>query len=237
MSDKTQAEEAANKDIAERKAKLELTFEEKVEQLVRFMQFEPLIRELDYQILVSCTDRVGLSELEERIASWPAFRAATRDQYALITELVNHHGLELFELDEAGNTVFEADKSGLTENEADDLVASFAYQITAVGKEAAAQLDPERRFRALLDGAPARRDAYLSIVGFLQDKHSFAEVDAFLRRQAVAGLSRTAGDGGVQSSVFVDKLERAGALFYDGGWQATEAGLKVAADATSVPRA
>ncbi|WP_270299375.1 hypothetical protein [Eggerthella sinensis] len=53
----------------------------------------------------------------------------------------------------------------------------------------------------------------------------------------MAGLSREAGDGGVQPSVFVDKLERAGALFYDGGWQATEAGLKVAADATCAARA
>ena len=228
MSDKTQADESANKDIAEKKAKPDLTFEEKVEQLVRFMQFEPLIRELDYQILVSCAERVGLSELEKRIASWPAFKAATRDQHALITELVNHHGLELFELDEAGKVVREADKAGLTENEVDDLVAGFAYRITAVGKE---------RFRALLDDAPARRDAYLSIVGFLRDKHSFADVDVFLRGQAVAGLSREAGDGGVQPSVFVDKLERAGALFYDGGWQATEAGLKVAADATCAARA
>ncbi|QOS69659.1 hypothetical protein GS424_007435 [Eggerthella guodeyinii] len=237
MSDKTHADEPANKDIAEKKAEPDLTFEEKVERLVRFMQFEPLIRELDYQILVSCAERVGLSELEERIASWPAFKAATRDQFALITELANHHGLELFELDEAGNPVLEADKAGLTENEVDDLVAGFAYRITAVGKEAAERLDPERRFRALLDDAPARRDAYLSIVGFLRDKHSFADVDAFLRGQAVVGLSREAGDGGVQPSVFVDKLERAGALFYDGGWQATEAGLKVAADATSAARA
>ncbi|MEG0418890.1 hypothetical protein [Gordonibacter sp.] len=232
MSDSALAEEAANKDIAHKKAIPERTFEQKVADLIRFVQFEPLIRELDYKILAWCDERRGLSDLEERIATWPEFKAATRDQYSLVNELANHYGLEFFELDEVGNPVLEEDKAGLTENEVDDLVAGFAYRTTEVGKEVVTQLDPRKRMRELLDSSSDRRAVYLAIVEFLHNKHSFADVDAFVRASGVVGLSSAAGDGGVQPSVFVDKLERAGALYYDRGWQATEAGKDVATDAS-----
>ncbi|WP_080797585.1 hypothetical protein [Arabiibacter massiliensis] len=224
MSDIAQADVPANKDLADRKAACEPTFDEKVNGLMRFIHFEPLIRELDYQVLLYCTERKGLSDIEEHLASLPEFKAATRDQYSLITELVHHHGLEFFELDEAGNPVGEADKAGLTENEVDDLVAGYAYRTTEAGLEVAARMDPARRLADLLEAEPHRRDAYLALLEFLQEAHSFAQVDGFLRGCNVAELARQAGDGGVQPSVFVDKLERAGVIIYDGGWQATEAG-------------
>lgn len=66
---------------------------------------------------------------------------ATRDQFALVSELVDHGGLALFELDAAGNVVTEADTEGLTENEIDDLVASFAYETTEVGRAVAERLN------------------------------------------------------------------------------------------------
>lgn len=226
MSDNAFAEEAVNKDVAVKKEHEELSFEEKVADLMRFVQFEPLIREIDYKVLVYCFERRGLSDIEEHIAGMPEFKSATRDQYSLVTELVRHHGLAFFELDAAGNQVTEEDKKGLTENEVDDLVEGFAYRTTDVGREAAARLDPRRRLAELLEAVPRRRDAYAALLAFVRDKRSFAQIDSFMRTCDVAELSRAAGDGGVQPSVYVDKLERAGAIFYDGGWQATEAALE-----------
>ena len=52
-------------------------------------------------------------------------------------------------------------------------------------------------------------------------------VDSYVRGSEGAMVLAQAGVGGMQPSVFVDKLERAGVLFYDGGWQATEAGIEV----------
>lgn len=227
MSDNAFAEEAVNKDVAVEREHEEMSFEEKVADLMRFVRFEPLIREIDYKVLTYCFERRGLSDIEEHIAGFPEFKSATRDQYSLVTELVRHHGLAFYELDEAGNVVADEDKEGLTENEVDDLVAGFAYRTTDVGREVAARLDPRRRLAELLDAVPSRRDAYLALLEFVRERRSFAELDAFMRACGVAELSRAAGDGGVQPSVFVDKLERAGAVFYDGGWQATEAALEV----------
>ena len=219
-----QACEPVTKDRAHLKEKRALSFDEQLADLGKLINFEPLIREIDYKILAYCVERRGLSDIEQRIASFPEFKGATRDQYHLITELVHHHGLQLFELDAAGEPVTPERKEGLTENEIDDLVAGFAYETTDVGKLIVEQMDPMVRLRELLDAEPQRQALYESILDYLGQKHSFAEVDVRIAQLAPADLSRCAGDGGVQSSVFVDKLERAGGLFYDGGWQTSEAG-------------
>jgi hypothetical protein len=228
MSDSAPAE-AANKDIATVKAAKELSFDEKASNLARFIQREPQIREIDYKVLKYCIECRGLSDIEDRIAGYPEFKTATRDQYSLITELVNHYGLEAFELDKAGNPVLEADKVGLSENEIDDLVVGYAYQTTEVGKAVNDRFDPKHRLVELFDIVPQRYDTYIEILEFLCDKHSFAEVDSLLRGRDVLFSERGAGDQAIQSSVFVDKLERAGGIFFNDGWQITEAGRELLA--------
>lgn len=230
MSDKAQeraeqqAREPVTKDRAHQKAKRVLSFDEQVADLDKFINFEPLIREIDYKILVYCSVRRGLSDIEQHIATFPEFKGATRDQYHLITELVHHYGLQFFELDAAGVPVTPERKEGLTENEIDDLVVGFAYELTDVGKRIVETMDPQVRLSELFDAEPQRQTLYEDILAFLAQKHSFAEVDTYIAQLAPADLAHCAGDGGVQSSVFVDKLERAGGLFYDGGWQTSEAG-------------
>lgn len=232
MSDITSTE-AVNRDRAVKNVIKELTFDEKVSDLIRFIQFEPLIRELDYKVLTYCFERRGLSDIEQRIAEYPEFKGATRDQYSLITELVVHHGLEFFELDECGNPVLEADKQGLSEDDVDDLVTGYAYKTTEVGKEVVAKLDPKLRLTELLAAAPQRAETYRAILEFLCEKHSFAEVDSMLRERDASTFSRDAGSGVVQPSVFVDKLERAGGVFYNGGWETSDAGKELLATSKS----
>lgn len=223
----------ANKDLAKpadaagKGAKAALTFDERVAALDRFIHFEPLIREIDYQTLLFCDERRELSEVEEAMAAFPEFPGATRDQFALITELVDHGGLELFELDGVGRVVTAADKEGLTENEVDDLVERFAYQTTDVGRAVAAAMEPTLRFAELVEAAPEREPLYRALMALLREKQSFAAVDTYLRSPEGLCIMAEAGCGGMQPSVFVDKLERAGMLCYHGGWQTTEAGVKV----------
>jgi hypothetical protein len=232
MSDSAPAE-AANKDIAKVKAAKELSFDEKVNNLARFVQREPQIREIDCKVLRYCLERRDLSDIEDRIAGYPEFKTATRDQYSLITELVTHYGLEIFELDKAGNPVLEADKAGLSENEVDDLVLSYAYQTTEVGRVVNDRFDPKRRLVELFDIVPQRYGTYIEILEFLRDKHSFAEVDSLLRGRDILFSEREAGDRAIQPSVFIDKLERAGGIFFNGGWQITEAGKELLATSTN----
>lgn len=223
-------DEPANRDLAKAAEKKQPSFDEQVEALNRFIHFEPLIREVDYKTLLFCETRRRLSEVEEAMAAFPEFKSATRDQFALITELVDHYGLAFYELDAAGNVVTEADKEGLTENEVDDLVVEFAYETTEVGRAVAERLDPRRRFAELVAAAPEREPLYRALMDLLREKRSFAEVDTYVRSAEGAAVLAEAGVGGMQPSVFVDKLERAGVLLYDGGWQTTEAGVEVLDD-------
>lgn len=222
-------DEPAVKDRAEVNAKPELDFDERVANLEHFITFEPLIREIDYKILRYCEERRGLHDIEEKVATFPQFRSATRDQYSLITELVRHYGLEFFELDEEGNVVTEADKEGLDEDGVDDLVAGYAYQTTDVGREVASRLAPRKRLEDLFEARPERREAYLAVMRYLVDKHTFAGVDSMLRNEGVSlGVAFT-GDP-VQPSVIVDKLERAGIILYDEGWVLSAEGREALAE-------
>jgi hypothetical protein len=221
--------EPVNKDIASEAAREVLTFDERVSDLSKLIRFEPLIREIDYKVLKYCLEPRRLSDIEERIAGYPEFKFATRDQYTLITELANHYGLVVFELDEAGKTVLESDKEGLSEDEIDDLVVDFAYQTTEVGKVVIDKLDPKHRLIELLDSVPQRYDAYIKIMEFLREKHTFADIDLLFLEQGMQFFGGEAGDQAIQPSVFVDKLERAGGVFFDGGWQITQAGVQLLA--------
>lgn len=178
-------------------------------------------------MLLLCEERRGLTAIEEAIAAFPEFAGATRDQFALVSELVDHGGLALFELDAAGNVVTEADTEGLTENEIDDLVASFAYETTEVGRAVAERLNPAHRFAALVEAAPEREPLYRALLSFLREKHSFADVDSYVRSEEGAKVLAQAGVAGMQPSVFVDKLERAGMVAFFHGWQTTEAGRAI----------
>jgi hypothetical protein len=226
-------QDAVNKDIASARSKRlakqsakELTIEEQIDELTKFISHEPLIREIDYKILEYCTTRKGLFDIEEQIATYPEFKSAPRDQYSLLMELVHHHGLEFFELDMSNNVISEEDKQGLSENEIDDLIVGFAFQTTTAGKAVVRDFNPTQRLQKLIEAKPNRQLGYVTILDFLREKHSFADVDLLLRERDILGHEFGIDGQVVQSSVYIDKLERAGAVFFDGGWQATEAGVQ-----------
>lgn len=61
----------------------------------------------------------------------------------------------------------------------------------------------------------------------MREKHSFADVDSYVRSEEGAKVLAQAGVAGMQPSVFVDKLERAGMVAFFHGWQTTEAGRAI----------
>ena len=228
--EKSAFDEPVSKDRAQKKERRELSFEEQVADLSRFIQFEPLVREIDYKILVFCKERRELSEIERYVATLPQFQSATRDQYSLITELVNHYGLEFFELDAQGNSVTEADKEGLDEDGIDDLVESYAYQTTEVGLAIVKEFSPRARLEGLFEISPHRREAYELVMRFLAERHSFADIDTMLRLRGDVQLGFSPSGEPVQMSVLVDKLERAGMIEFDGGWILSDEGRAMLAE-------
>jgi hypothetical protein len=205
----------------------ELDFEGKFKKLRKFVYSNPLTREVYYKTLKYCREQRLLHDLEEHVGAYPEFKAAAQSQYFLITWLVERDGLQELELDEDGNQVTDEQKIGLTEDEIDDLVCDFAYIITDVGAALVEEMDPKNRLLDLLEIVPEYYDTYIEVLDFLTEQHSFADVDRMLRGRPVLSVKQKAGDSPLQPSVFIDRLEYAGGIVWNGGWQLTPDGKEL----------
>lgn len=202
----------------------ELTFEERLEKLRKTVVRQPPHREILYRTLAEACEMKTLPELEGFIAALPQFEGALQPQYYLIQFLVNAGGLAQYDVDADGNVIYEEEKEGLTEDEIDDLVATWAYEATDVGRTLVEQMRPSARIEALMEEHPGWDDALLSTLEYLSEKRSVPQLDSFLR-----GIpTPPSADTRFQPSAFVDRLERAGAIAWDKGWQCTEEGLQFA---------
>lgn len=215
--------------IAERQAEpaLELTFDQKLDKLGYTVTRQPLDRELLYKTLVFCQEERPLNVVEQEMATYPEFAHCTTNQYYLITKLVRAYGLDLIEKDVDGNVVTPEQKVGLTEDEEDDLVASFHYKTTEVGRAFIEEYSPKARLVQILNLNPERTETYVDVLEFVKAQpRTYAEIQKLLAGRPAL---QTVIDGHVetmQPSVFVDKLERAGALVWNEGWTLTEEGVE-----------
>lgn len=203
----------------------ELDFSEKLNCLEDAVMRHPLNREILYSILGYCETERPLVDIEDYIMTLPQFKNATQNQYRMIKVLEKAYGLTCIECDEFGQTIDPAIKEGMTEDEIDDLVAAQLYQTTDVGTHFVEQHKPQARIIELLDLVPERADTYHDILAFINETpRSYNEITQFLDG---CPTLETVIDGKrvtMQPSVFLDKLERSGALVWDGKWTLTKEG-------------
>ena len=204
-----------------------MTFEERIALLERSVKRNPLHREVLYKTLKYCMERRLLPDVEETIASYPEFPGTAQSPYFLLNFLVKDGGIDVFELDEEGDVVTEERKEGLDEDAIDDLVVQYAYQTNDIGKTVVEEMSPKNRLIELLGIVPEYYDTYIEVLGFLEEKKSFAAVDTLLRGREVLMATRGPDERPLQPSVFIDKLERAGGIYWDGGWIITPEGKEL----------
>lgn len=220
--------QAIGGDIAERTPGPDfgaMDFGERVDYLREVVLKNPLEREIHYKTLKFCCDRRTLHEVEDFIGACPEFPSTTQSQYYLLQFLLMGRGIEEFELDKDGNVIAPEQKEGLTEDEIDDLVATPAYETNEYGRELVEQMSPENRIGELLDVMPDQYDTFIEVLDFLTEKRSLGQVDALLRGRDVLTSGRDPGERPLQPSVFVDKLEKAAAIYWEKGWLISEDGL------------
>ena len=205
----------------------ELSFEEKVEFLKTTVTRNPLQREINYKTLKFCCEGHTLSEVEEFIASCPEFEAAVQSPYYLLQFLLKGGGIDTFELDHEGEIVLPEQKEGLDEDQLDDLVAELAFETNEIGREVVELMSPQNRLLELLDIVPDYYDTFIEVLDFLTEKRSMAHVDTLLRGRDVLMAGRDPGDRPVQPSIFIDKLEKAGGIYWENGWLITKEGKDV----------
>lgn len=200
----------------ERRAKADVLF-----------RHNPGYRQTFLAILKACErEPQALSDLEEMVAAGPGYEKLRQPPFFPISWLHEAGCLEEQYLDHEGRLYRASDVEDLTEDELDDLVATTAYETTEAGLAVRELFSPARKLTALLDDEPDRADLYQELLDYLQEKKSFAQIEVLIRGRDE--LITTARDGvKLQPSLFVDKLEAAGVIAYDGGWQITSEGKEL----------
>lgn len=214
----------------------ERTFEEKLDELSRVVNRHPLNREAMHDVLKHCRTERSLNEIEREMALLPSCKQATQNPYRLICFLEKACGLELIERDSHGDRVLPQDKEGLDDDAIDDLVATFGYLITDVGRAFLTENDPAKRLGDLVRLTPERKETYVEMLEFIHEKkRSYVEVEKLLAERPILYAMIDGRRQVMQASVFVDKLERCGLLFWDKGWNLSAAGKSALQDFRPAP--
>lgn len=202
-----------------------LGFSEKLHCLEDVVTRHPLNREILYSVLAYCKVERPLTEIEAFIETLPQFKSATQNQYRMIKTLENAYGLSSVEYDEAGEIIDAAIKAALSEDEIDDLVASYSYQTTEVGTHFVEQHKPKARIIELLDLVPERAETYKELLAFINESpRTYDEICQLLKGRPALEKIVDGNRVTMQPSVFLDMLERSGALVWDGKWVLTREG-------------
>lgn len=161
---------------------------------------EPACKATLYKILDLCRDGLDTSSLEERISALPGMAASMHGPHLLLAWLVQAGGLERQERPDA----------------------PALWRTTPLGLSALDGERPDRRLARLLDEAPAHRDVYRRILAACLTPQTRPAIESRLR-DALARQSPR-----FFPSYFLDRLEEAGGLEWDGGWRTTRVGLPFA---------
>lgn len=204
----------------------ELSFEEKVIALEQAVTKHPLNCEVLCRILSFCKDEERvLCDIEQDAAQCPQFKLATQNQYHMICTLERFYGLERIERDENGEAITPERTEGLTEDEIDDLIWDICFKTTDVGKVIVEKHDPLVRIQNLFDAEPSRIELYQEVLAFIAEApRTYGEIQGLLRGRPELTTDAAGEHKRIQPSVFVDKLERAGALVWIEKWKITDEG-------------
>jgi hypothetical protein len=206
----------------------ELHFAEGFDKTCALLRANPLYRPVLFRILTYCDGaRRELPELEEYVAALPEFAQSTHPQYFLIMWLAESDALDMFEIDAEGAVLSDERKAGLSADEIDDLVEGWSFETNEIGRAVIGEFEPRQRLLELLTSVPERYETYVEVLGFLEKRRSFAEVDALLRGRDVLMVGREPGDRPLQPSVFVDKLAAYGGINFNNGWMVTKEGKEL----------
>ncbi len=205
-----------------------LSFEERFTILETAVNRQSLHREIHYKTLMICQECRSLGYLEDEIASYPEFRHATLDQYHLIDALVQAGGLRRIELDREGIPLTPERTVDLSAEEIEDLIVSCEFETIDVGTAFVTYYSPYERIQELFEDIPERYNTYIELMDFCaEEPRTYTEIEELLNNQTALTQEMRFMQQPVQPSVFVDKLEGAAGIIWNGGWILTDEGRKI----------
>lgn len=208
--------------------------EESIARVVECLFNHPRHRELLYKALVHCQTERTKHAAEEFLARQPEAAQALQTPYTLLRNLAAAGGVTVIAHDAQGLALDETRceqlrAEGLDDDALADLVAERRVLTTPAGCAACELLAPEHRTLAAIYKVPERRATFVRLLDFCRTPRKLADINQLLADDpALAPSQRTAGQK-LHACYFIDRLEEAGGLVWDGSWVTTDAGKRALA--------
>ena len=208
--------------------------EESIARVVECLFNHPRHRELLYKALVHCQTERTEHAAEEFLARQPEAAQALQTPYTLLRNLAAAGGVTVIAHDAQGLALDETRceqlrAEGLDDDALADLVAERRVLTTPAGCAACELLAPEHRTLAAIYKVPERRATFVRLLDFCRTPRKLADINQLLADDpALAPSQRTAGQK-LHACYFIDRLEAAGGLVWDGSWVTTDAGKRALA--------
>ena len=208
--------------------------EESIARVVECLFNHPRHRELLYKALVHCQTERTEHAAEEFLARQPEAAQALQTPYTLLRNLAAAGGVTVIAHDAQGLALDETRceqlrAEGLDDDALADLVAERRVLTTPAGCAACELLAPEHRTLAAIYKVPERRATFVRLLDFCRTPRKLADINQLLADDpALAPSQRTAGQK-LHAGYFIDRLEEAGGLVWDGSWVTTDAGKRALA--------
>ena len=208
--------------------------EESIARVVECLFNHPRHRELLYNALVHCQTERTEHAAEEFLARQPEAAQALQTPYTLLRNLAAAGGVTVIAHDAQGLALDETRceqlrAEGLDDDALADLVAERRVLTTPAGCAACELLAPEHRTLAAIYKVPERRATFVRLLDFCRTPRKLADINQLLADDpALAPSQRTAGQK-LHACYFIDRLEEAGGLVWDGSWVTTDAGKRALA--------
>ena len=208
--------------------------EESIARVVECLFNHPRHRELLYKALVHCQTERTEHAAEEFLARQPEAAQALQTPYTLLRNLAAAGGVTVIAHDAQGLALDETRceqlrAEGLDDDELADLDAERRVLTTPAGCAACELLAPEHRTLACIYKVPERRATFVRLLDFCRTPRKLADINQLLADDpALAPSQRTAGQK-LHACYFIDRLEEAGGLVWDGSWVTTDAGKRALA--------
>lgn len=208
--------------------------EESIARVVECLFNHPRHRELLYKALVHCQTERTEHAAEEFLARQPEAAQALQTPYTLLRNLAAAGGVTVIAHDAQGLALDETRceqlrAEGLDDDALADLVAERRVLTTPAGCAACELLAPEHRTLATIYKVPERRATFVRLLDFCRTPRKLADINQLLADDpALAPSQRTAGQK-LHACYFIDRLEEAGGLVWDGSWVTTDAGKRALA--------
>lgn len=212
----------------------ELTFDERVERVLGRVFAHPELREIRRDILAQCTNELPQTELEAWIAGRPDYPADVQTPVRLIESLVDVGGLTSTPRLKSGEAATEEALDAMSDEDFYEQFDDCYIQTTPEGREAVQRTTPEARITELRHAHPLQDEGYEDVLRFIaEEPRSRYDIERFCVGKPYLTAASHMGVAEVRPSHFIDKLERAGVIVWQGKWTINDAGTAYLASLNS----